>query len=228
VLHFHLVGINNQNFLMADDETGSWWQQVTGECIRGPLVGRRLTRIPSDEVSLAVWRAEHPESTAVRFAQQHLAGYAPANWEEHFRRLPVLKEAPPGAPLAPRDLVVGVESDSSARAFPLDVLGRQSPVNTHVGRTPVLIVLAADGRSARGFLRTLEGRVLEFYRKPDSPGTLLDDATGSEWTFAGLAVAGPLAGRRLEWLQTQTEYWFDWLAYHPQTTVFSAGEARTR
>jgi hypothetical protein len=24
VLHFHLAGINNQNFIMRDEETGSW------------------------------------------------------------------------------------------------------------------------------------------------------------------------------------------------------------
>jgi len=41
-LHFHLAGINNQNFIMRDEETGSWWQQVTGEAIFGPLKGRRL------------------------------------------------------------------------------------------------------------------------------------------------------------------------------------------
>ena len=29
-LHFHLAGINNQNFIMQDEETGTWWQQVTG------------------------------------------------------------------------------------------------------------------------------------------------------------------------------------------------------
>jgi len=28
-LHFYLAGINNQNFLMRDKETGTWWQQIT-------------------------------------------------------------------------------------------------------------------------------------------------------------------------------------------------------
>ena len=33
-LTFHLAGINNQNFIMRDEETGSWWQQVTGVASR--------------------------------------------------------------------------------------------------------------------------------------------------------------------------------------------------
>ena len=37
MLTFHLVGINNQNFVMQDQETGTWWQQVSGEAILGPL-----------------------------------------------------------------------------------------------------------------------------------------------------------------------------------------------
>ena len=37
VLHFYLAGINNQNFLMRDKETGTWWQQITGKALYGPL-----------------------------------------------------------------------------------------------------------------------------------------------------------------------------------------------
>ena len=49
-LRFRLAGINNQNFIMRDEETGSWWQQVTGRAIAGPLRGKRLTLVPHDEV----------------------------------------------------------------------------------------------------------------------------------------------------------------------------------
>ena len=42
VLNFYLAGINNQNFLMRDKETGTWWQQITGKAIFGPLKGAAL------------------------------------------------------------------------------------------------------------------------------------------------------------------------------------------
>jgi len=58
VLTFHLAGINNQNFLMRDDQTGSYWQQITGEAVSGPLRGRRLTLVASDELSFGLWAAE--------------------------------------------------------------------------------------------------------------------------------------------------------------------------
>jgi hypothetical protein len=80
VLRFHLAGVNHQNLLLSDEETGSWWQQITGECILGPLKGKRLRRIASDEVNLATWRAERPESRVVKFEPRHLNDY------EQFRQ----------------------------------------------------------------------------------------------------------------------------------------------
>jgi hypothetical protein len=45
-LTFHLSGINNQNFLMRDEQTGTYWQQIStywrqigGRAISGPLTG---------------------------------------------------------------------------------------------------------------------------------------------------------------------------------------------
>jgi len=58
-LHFQLAGINNQNFIMRDEETGSWWQQVTGEAILGPLKGQRLTPVFHDELTFATWKREN-------------------------------------------------------------------------------------------------------------------------------------------------------------------------
>jgi len=50
-LHFYLAGINNQNFLMRDKETGTWWQQITGKAIYGPLKGASLDLVPYDELT---------------------------------------------------------------------------------------------------------------------------------------------------------------------------------
>jgi len=59
-LTFHLAGINNQNFLMRDAETGTYWQQISGRAVSGPLAGKQLTLIPSDELTLALWKPSSP------------------------------------------------------------------------------------------------------------------------------------------------------------------------
>ena len=85
ILRFRLVGVNNQNLLLVDEETGSWWQQITGECILGPLKGQAAAQDRSDEVSLATWRAEQPESRHREIRAAISAEYPDSDWEKEHR-----------------------------------------------------------------------------------------------------------------------------------------------
>jgi hypothetical protein len=226
-LHFHLTGINNQNFIMKDEETGSWWQQVSGRALQGPLKGKQLEPLPWDEVSFAVWTAEHPQTLVLLPDEEYRALYAKPDWEKRIEQYPVVTPAAPGDPLRSRALVVGIQSGGAAKAYPFDLVVAQNPVNDSVGGTPVALVVGEDGRSLRCFERVIDGQTLELFRKPDvEPLTLLDAQTGSEWDFTGRAVSGPLTGRQLKRLQPLKDYWFDWKNYHPQTRVYTAGQLK--
>ena len=211
ILRFHLGGLNNQNLLMVDEETGSWWQQVTGECLFGPLKGKRLRRIRSDEVTLATWRAERPDSSAVKFEPRYLTEYPDSDWEKRIASLP----ANSTGPIPPRELVIGVERDGVAAAYPLAALREKSPVNALLGARPVLLLVAPDGNSVRCFIRPT---AQDFYRRVED-GALIDGATGSVWNFAGKAISGPMAGQSLESIQTTKDFWFNWQNYHPASTL---------
>jgi hypothetical protein len=220
-LRFHLTGINNQNFLMGDEQTGSWWQQVTGEAIHGPFQGRRLDLVPYDEISFAAWKREHPDGRVLRPDDSAPWRQFSQNWEAETARLPVVTPARAGDSLQPRDLVVGVRLGGAARAYPLAALQRQSPVQDTVGGVPILLVFGEDGRSVRAFYRTVDGRPLSFFARPGAPLRLVDAETGSEWGFAGEATAGPLAGKKLVWVQALKDYWFDWRTYNPATSIYA-------
>jgi hypothetical protein len=219
---FHLTGINNQNFLMADEETGSWWQQVTGEALFGPRKGRRLDLVFHDEISFADWKREHPGGRVLRPDDKAPWQRVSKNWEEGTAKLPVVTPALPGDRLKPREIVLGIRLGDAARAYPLETLRRQSPVLDDVGGVPVLLLVGEDGRSVRAFRRRLEGRSLTFFARPGT-ARLIDGETGSEWSFAGEAVTGPLAGKRLEKIYVLKDYWFDWRTYNPSTTIYLAG-----
>jgi hypothetical protein len=49
--------------------------------------------------------------------------------------------------------------------------------------------------------------------------TIIDEETGSTWSAAGLAVAGPLAGTQLTPVPAVTTLWFAWAAFQPDTVV---------
>jgi hypothetical protein len=227
VLHFHLAGINNQNFIMSDDETGSWWQQITGECVLGPLKGRKLKLSDFDELTFAEWKHEDARGGRVLRPDPRVAAaghYESADWETKMQRVPVATVlADPKAVLPARTLVVGVEAGDASKAYPFDALARQNPIVDTIGATPVLVLLAEDGKSVRVFDRRLDGRALEFF-KGQGTSDLFDSETGSRWDFNGAAVSGPLAGRRLEKIPSLKDYWFDWKTYHPSTGVYLLGD----
>jgi len=226
VLHFHLAGINNQNFIMRDEETGTWWQQVSGKAIHGPLQGHQLKSVFHDEVSFAIWKREQPQGRVLKPDEKIAAlnEYETSDWEMRVGRMRAVAGTDVDKRLAPRTLVMGVAAGGKSMAYPLSALQKQSPIVDMVGSVPIVVVLGDDHRSVRVFERTLEGRRLEFFQKTENGSNQLIDAeTGSTWNFEGKAVAGPLAGKQLTKLFVLEDFWFDWRIYHPDTAVYDIG-----
>src|SRR5277367_1314684 len=140
-LHFHLAGINNQNFLMRDEETGSYWQQVTGAAIAGPLKGGQLTLLPQDELSFGLWKKEQANGTVLAPLPRYAAKYEKATWESEVAKLPTVIHGTKGT-LADRETIFGVVSNGAAQAYPMSKLTAQSPVLLDVlGGQPIMLVL---------------------------------------------------------------------------------------
>lgn len=223
VLHFHLAGINNQNFIMRDEETGTWWQQVNGKAIHGPLKGHQLKQVFHDEVSFTIWKRESPQGRVLKPVASVAAAneYEAADWETRVGRMRAVAGTDIDKRLAPRTLVLGIEVAEKSAAYPLSALQKQSPIMDMIGSTLIMLVLGDDKRSARAFERVVDGRRLEFFQQTDRQ--LVDAETGSTWNFEGKAVAGPLAGRDLKKVFVLEDFWFDWRIYHPDTTIYELG-----
>jgi len=212
---------------MRDEETGSWWQQVTGEAIYGPLKGQHLRPVFHDELTFALWKQEKPQGRVLRPEGEiaRAGEYAPADWEERVAKMRVTTSRDFGTTLEPRRLVVGVAINNAARAYPFDALLKQSPLIDDVGGTPIFIVVGDDRKSVRAYERTVDGRKLEFFARHDvSPLRLIDAETGSEWDFTGRAISGGLAGKQLQKVPVLDDYWFDWKTYHPDTMIYQLGD----
>ncbi len=222
-LTFHLAGINNQNFIMRDEETGTYWQQISGLAIAGPLKGRQLTLVPSDELNFSTWRSEQPQGTVLNDVAKYVSEYAHKDWDVRMKReRVVISFAEHG--MQARDLMLGIQAFGASRAFLYDEVIKQKLVKDHVGAEPVLLVVGEDNQSVRVFRDRILGveTAPDFYRLiPPKPGALLmDSVTGSEWNFQGCAVSGKAQGLCLERVQVLKDYWFDWRNYNPQTTIW--------
>ena len=228
VLHFYLAGINNQNFLMRDRETGTWWQQITGRAIYGPLKGAALDLVSSDELSFGEWKAEVSGGQVLAPVAKYAKNYE-SDWEPEVAKLPVVISFP-GTELKSRDIVVGLEIGGNSRAYPWDSLVKQSPVMDRVHDTPLLAVVGPDGKSFRVFVSRIDGKDAEFFLKgPEGDATksvgdakadvkpagsdsskssapsvaakswaLVDSTTASEWNFQGCATSGAAQGKCLD------------------------------
>ena len=210
---------------MRDEQTGTYWQQITGVAIAGPLKGQRLPPVYADELTFALWKSEQPNGSVLNDVTAFTSDYAPANWDKRMAKTPtVLSYAQAG--LKPRDLMLGLHAFGASRAFPYAEVLKEKLIQDRIGSEPILLLVGLDNSSVRIFRQRIPGQstTAQFYRiTPQTSGSralLIDSQTGSEWNFQGCAVTGKLKGVCLERIDGIKDYWFDWRNYHPATTVY--------
>jgi hypothetical protein len=125
-------------------------------------------------------------------------------------------------------LVVGIEVDGEARAYPLQFIGYHHQVRDTVAGRPVLVSYCTVCRTGRVFSPVVDGRAESFRLVGmDRFNAMLEDATtGSWWRQAnGEAVAGPRRGTVLEELPSRQVTLATWLALYPHSRVMQADSA---
>jgi hypothetical protein len=127
--------------------------------------------------------------------------------------------------LKAQDIILGVDSRGSAKAYPEQILNWHEVVNDDVGEQPVLISWCPLCGSGLVYDPRADGRRYTFgvsgllYRQNLM---FFDHETESLWSqLRGGAVAGPLAGTSLRLLPVTMTTWRSWKAEHPQTLVLS-------
>ena len=210
----------DSDLVMVDRETGSYWWQVPGQAIVGPLTGRSLTHLPAVTSTWAQWTADHPDTLVMTrdtgfirtYTEDVFAGYADFLGTGNFP-FPTGEEAR-DARLPPAAVVVAVEDGEQRRVYPVDGLG-DGAYPDRVGDFDVVVFIRNS--AARVFRPTTGAGDLTFRFER---GAWFDDETGSTWTFDGIAIDGELAGQHLQPVATRTTYWFAYVAAFPTADVF--------
>lgn len=201
------------DLVMFDHQTGSYWFQVAGEAIVGTLTGKRLRPLPSSTTTWGDWKRLHPRTRLLvsdegeRFEKRFYSTDAFAGYPEFLEdgnfAFPVSRERLDDR-LRVTEIVVAVEANGDRKAYPPRLLG-DAAVNDSVGGRAVVVFSHAEPPWAAAFAAEANGRRLTFAREA---GSFVDRETGSTWTAAGTAVAGPLQGTQLEPLSTRRAFWF--------------------
>ena len=122
-------------------------------------------------------------------------------------------------------LVIGIELNGEAKAYPIQFLGYHHHIQDVVGGSPVLVTYCTVCRTGRVFEPVVNGKPATFRLVGmDHFNAMLEDAgTKSWWRQAtGEAVSGTMEGQRLpELYSTQTSL-AKWLTLHPDSKIMQA------
>lgn len=134
--------------------------------------------------------------------------------------------------LADTEPVIGLVIDGKARAYPLRVLTWHEIVNDTLAGIPVAVTYCPLCNAAIVFDRRAAGKVLEFGttgKLRHSDLVMYDRQTETWWQqFSGEAIAGELAGTRLNVLPARLESWERFKARAPEGEVLVPNDPTMR
>ena len=206
------------NKLMYDNNTGTLWDQFTGEPVWGRLVGAelRLDSLPVTVTTWGAWRAAHPESTVLDietgFERDYGSGVAYAAYNDDpglWFNAPLADDR-----LAQKDEVYVVRVEGALTAYPIALLAERGVIADIVGGVPLVVVATADGRGGRAYAS--EGTM---FREANPAGGVLTDVTGGSWkvTEEALVSAGETPLTRLD---GHNAFWFAVVNHSPEGRLY--------
>lgn len=152
-LTFQVAGVYRRNLVMQDRETGSIWQQAAGEAIAGPLSGRRLVLLASQQVTWDAWQTLHDDAHLAIPPDPAPRGLLPPSRLTHalavtnWLTLPGQQRSDDRLP--EREDVIGVVVDGASCAFPLSALQSVGRVKQRVGSREIELT----ARPGTGFVQ---------------------------------------------------------------------------
>ncbi len=135
-----------------------------------------------------------------------------------------------------RDMVVGVEINGEARAYPVRILNWHEIVNDTLGGVPIAVTFNPISRAAAVFDRRVGDRTLAF----GYSGLLYNhnlvmydhqaDPNGqSLWSQLKFeSIAGPRRGEQLKVLPMRLVRWEQWEALHPESSLLAGQRAYSK
>jgi hypothetical protein len=231
ILQFGTSGkLYNSNLVMYDRISKSLWSQALGEGIVGKYAGQKLQRIPFDVAYWKDWKQLYPNSKILSKDTGFSRPYGADPYGDYYTSnqlyFPVSNH---DNRLGLKEKVVGLDNGGGGagkgqyKAYKLQQIETQKVINDEINGKPITL-FSLHPALVRAYDRMVEGKVLDFEynaNNNNSSHKITDKQTGSEWNFEGIAVNGKMKGKQLLRLSFDEGFWFEWVAFHPQTQIYS-------
>ena len=207
----------NSNLLMYDRLTESYWSQALGMAVKGELSGYRLDLIPFDVITWGDWKKLYPDTLILTTDTGHIRSYATDPYGKYYTEPRIMFPVEHSDDrMHAKEIIIGFNQDGVYKAYKQNDVETQTLISDFIGDVPVMLV-SLYSENSRAFERSINEQILDFEY---SDGKIIDIQTNSEWNYDGLAISGQYAGTQLERLPIEPGFWFEWVAFHPQTLVY--------
>lgn len=128
-------------------------------------------------------------------------------------------------------LVIGIEHNGEAKAYPVQYIGYHHQVRDTVGGKPVMVTYCTVCRTGRVFEPVVNGKTETFRLVGmDHFNAMFEDKTTKSWwrQSTGEAVAGKLKGKQLPEFPSTQMTLGQWFALHPNTTIMQPDPTFTK
>lgn len=203
---FRLVGMDHFNAMFEDKSTKTWWRQVSGEAIAGPLKGAVLTELPSQQTTLRQWLSLYPNSKVMQPDSTFIEEYTDLDdYDFGIERGKLTRTDT--LSWEDKSWVVGIEAAEASKAIDWNQLKEERILNLFIAGKPIVVALAADNQS-----------FFAFERPGDLPFRLENDTLmGGVERYNLLGHSLSNTSPPLKQIKAYQEFWHSWRTFHPDT-----------
>ena len=162
-LTFEVLGVHRRNMVIRDIQTGTVWQQGTGEAMHGKLKGKQLEFYPYQQTTLKDWITQNPNTFIAKESDHVRKSFVPKD-----KLMKVLKKATENfiasgktdlSGLPVREKIWGLQLNGQSKAYPISELKKVTEITDNLGGVDIVIKYNPNTNQIDGTIKTTNERL---------------------------------------------------------------------
>jgi len=217
--------VYNNNTILKDEESGSFWIQATGQAIQGSQIGETLSMIPSQMMTWKVWKDAYPSGLVLSTNTGITRDYARHPYGNYDTSKGVYFPLNYMSPdFTSKWVTYGVTDGTNGLGFAAEVLRGTGMMTAKLGDVPVIAIYNFDDSTVRVFETTSNNGDEHTFSYDYAKKRLTDNETGSVWYADGWNVKNNDEEHALIEIPAVRGYWFCLAAMHQMWKAVTTSE----
>jgi hypothetical protein len=214
----------NSNLIPYDRKTDSNWSQIRLDCVNGELKGKEVETYPLVETTWKTWKEMYPSTTVISQETGYNRSYGRYPYGDYrtshnYLIYPVANE---NNRFPNKERVLGIVQSGNVRVYSFAGFGDNvTVINDKLNGKNVVVAGNREDNFMVSYISDPgDGSTLSFSAVQGQYPVVMTDGEGNMWDVGGRAVAGPRKDARLSPAPSFIGYWFSFVAFYPDLTVY--------